>query len=154
MPDWKIHSIAALLAFALLLSLFPFSPDFSIMALLVFLFSSLLPDLDHPRSLIRQVLGLFCSLFISLMFFIRMEAGPGMRLASGVIMFLLVFLIFRRIPLRHRGRRSMHQWKVGIILFLACLALFLILNISIYLSVFILMGYWLHLGLDRIRYKR
>ena len=154
MPDWKIHAISALLVFALLLSLLPFQPDFSIMALLIFLFSSLLPDLDHPRSLIRQVLGLFCSLFISVMFFISMEAGIKMRLVSSIIMFLLVFLLFRKIPLRHRGRRSLHKWKLGIILFLASLVVFFLIGFSVYLGVFILAGYWLHLGLDRFKYKR
>lgn len=153
MPDWKIHAISALLAFALLLSLFHFSPDFSIMALLVFLFSSLLPDLDHPRSLIRQILGLFCSLFISLMFFITIGGGLEIRLASSITMFLLVFLLFRKIPLRHRGRRSMHKWKMGFLLFLLCFLLFLIGGINVYLSTFILTGYWLHLGLDRVKYK-
>lgn len=154
MPDWKIHAISALLVFALLLSLLPFHPDFSIMALLIFLFSSLLPDLDHPRSLIRQVLGLFCSLFISVMFFITIGGGLEMRLASSVIMFLLVFLLFRKIPLRHRGRRSLHKWKLGFLLFLLSLLLFLAAGINIHLSAFILAGYWLHLGLDRFKYKR
>lgn len=153
MPDWKLHSIAALLAFALLLSLFPFSPDFSVMALLIFLFSSLLPDLDHPKSLIRHVLGLFCSLFISAIFFIRLEAGIGIRLVSGAMMFVLVFLLFRKLPLRHRGRRSLHRWRIGLLLFLLCTALFLMLGLNIYLGIFIPAGYWLHLALDRVKYK-
>ncbi len=151
MPDWKIHAISALLLFALLLSLFPFQPDFSVMALFLFLFSSLLPDLDHPKSLIRQILGLFCSLFISVIFLIIIRGGPEIRLASSIIMFLLVFLLFRKIPLRHRGRRSMHKRGVGIILFLACTGLFLLIGLSVYLSVFTLAGYWLHLGLDRLK---
>ncbi len=153
MPDWKIHTISVLLVFALILCLFSFSLEFGIMALLVLLFSGLLPDLDHPRSLIRQVLGLFCSLFISLLFFISMEAGLEMRLASSIIMFFLIFLLFRKIPLRHRGRRSLHKWRLGIILFLACAGLFLLVGLSVYLSLFILTGYWLHLGLDKVKYK-
>ena len=153
MPDWKIHSISVLLVFAIILCIFSFSPEFGIMALLVLLFSGLLPDLDHPRSFIRQLLGILCSLFISVIFFVSMEAGLEIRIASSVIMFSLVFLLFRKIPLRHRGRRSLHKWRIGIIISLFSILLLWFANLSIYLSLFILAGYWLHLGLDRVKYK-
>ena len=153
MPDWKIHTISVLLVFALILCIFSFSTEFGIMALLVLLFSGLLPDLDHPRSLIRQLLGILCSLFISVIFYVSMGAGLEIRLASSVIMFLLVFLLFRKIPLRHRGRRSLHKWRIGIIISLFSILLLWFANLSIYLSIFILTGYWLHLGLDRVKYK-
>ncbi len=153
MPDWKIHTISVLLVYAVIFLLFSFSLEFGIMALLILLFSGLLPDLDHPRSLIRQLLGILCSLFISVIFFVSMAAGLEIRLASSVIMFLLVFLLFRKLPLRHRGRKSLHKWRIGIIISLFSILLLWFANLSIYLSLFILTGYWLHLGLDRVKYK-
>lgn len=151
MPDWKIHAIMALLAYSIIFLLFSFTPEFGLMALLIMVFAGLLPDLDHPRSLIRQVLGIFCSLMVSVAFFVSVDAALEARLASSVIMFILVFLLFRKLPLRHRGRRSLHKWRLGIILFLACAGLFLLAGLSVYLSLFILAGYWLHLALDRIK---
>ncbi len=153
MPDWKIHTISLLLVFALILCLFSFSLEFGIMALLVLVFAGLLPDLDHPRSLIRQVLGLLCSLLAGLIFFVSMEAALEIRIASSAIMFALVLLVFRKLPLRHRGRRSLHKWRIGIIIFFISVLLLWFANLSIYLSLFILTGYWLHLGLDRVKYK-
>ena len=111
---------------------------------------ALLPDLDHPRSLMRNVLGMFCSLLVGLIFFVSMETALETRLASSVIMFLIVFILFRRLPLSHRGRRSLHKWKLGILVFLLCAGIFLLTGLNIYLSSFMLIGYWLHLGLDRL----
>lgn len=153
MPDWKAHVIATLLVYALIIWIFPTSPEFGLLALMVFLFFGVLPDLDHPKSLVRQLLTVFCALLLSVAVFIRASEGLELRLASSLIVFALVFLLFRYLPLSHRGKRSLHKWGIGLGLFLVCVVLFLALGLSPYLSLFALLGYWLHLGLDRLKYK-
>jgi len=151
MPDWKAHSISSLLVFALAVPVLSLSLDSALLALGLLLFSGLLPDLDHPRSFIRQVLGLFFSFLVSAAVFTGIDSALEVRLASSIVMFLLVFLAFRKIPLRHRGKRSMHRWGFGLALFLLCAGLFWLIGLDVWLSLFALAGYWLHLALDRAK---
>jgi len=116
----------------------------------IFLFSSLLPDIDSKKSKPRRVLRLAVFLFgalIAVLFYSSFTAiSPLLAL---FVPFLLIAAAELTIP-PHRG--FLHSWSAAFLWGILAFAFFVILNISIGDSLlagaFAAFGYLLHLLID------
>jgi hypothetical protein len=149
--DWKLHLISSLFIYLIIIIVLPLPLLYSIQALILITFSSLLPDLDHPKSIIRVVI--FSSIFYLLMMFIILQEtlDTWTKIITIVILLILVYYSYKKLPLKHRGKRSLHLWRYFLLSTAVSLVLFTIANINISLSLFILIGYGSHLLADRIK---
>ena len=149
--DWKLHLIVPLAIFSIMLMLFSFSLGFSVAALITILFASLLPDLDYPKSFIRSVI--LSSLFFLILWFVLIYVPAGFleKIAIIAISFILIYAAHYSLPLKHRGKKSLHQWRLAFIFSAAFLIILVISQMNLTLSLFFLLGYGIHLLLDRIR---
>jgi hypothetical protein len=148
--DWKLHLILSFAIYLLIIIFFAFPVDYSLSALLLIVFSSLLPDLDHPKSIIRIVI--FAMIFYILMIFVIIQdLTLEVKILTIVILLILVYYSYKYLPLKHRGKRSLHLWRYPIIFAAVSLVLFTAANINISLSLFILIGYGSHLLADGIK---
>ncbi len=149
--DWKLHVISSLVIFVAVSLVFPLGIPLSAASLLAFLFFSLFPDIDHPKSLIRKIT--FFLLFYFLAFFVAvcLVAGFPEKIVIISISSLLTYFLYKKIPLHHRGRRSLHRWRHAVLLLIVFSAISVFLNISLIFSLFVLLGYSSHLLFDRIR---
>jgi len=149
--DWKLHVILSLAIYFIIIMVFPLSIYYSIQALIILIFSSLLPDLDHPKSMIRVVI--FALIFYLIILFVILQETLDfwIKILTITILLVLVYYSYRNIPLRHRGKRSLHLWRYFLLSIAVSLVLFTIANINISLILFILIGYGSHLLADRIK---
>jgi hypothetical protein len=149
--DWKLHLISSLFIYLIIIIIFPLPPYYSIQALIILTFSSLLPDLDHPKSMIRIVI--FSLIFYLLMLFVILQEtlNHWIKILTIVILLILVYYTYKYLPLRHRGKRSLHLWRYFLLSIAVSLVFFTIANINISLSLFILIGYGSHLLADKIK---
>lgn len=149
--DWKLHAILSLLLYFLIISFLQFPPVYSVQALVILLFASLLPDIDHPKSVVRKIS--FLMVFYALILFITlgMEIDIGMKAVILAMSLGITYYLFRKLPLKHRGRRSLHLWRYPFVFSGLSLVLFSMANINISLSLFIIIGYSSHLISDRIK---
>ena len=143
--------ILSLAIYFIIIMVFPLSIYYSIQALIILIFSSLLPDLDHPKSMIRVVI--FALIFYLIILFVILQETLDfwIKILTITILLVLVYYSYRNIPLRHRGKRSLHLWRYFLLSIAVSLVLFTIANINISLILFILIGYGSHLLADRIK---
>ena len=149
--DWKLHTLLSFLLYFLIISIFHFSLTYSIQALLILIFSSLLPDIDHPKSVIRKIIFLLVFYFMMLFVVIEMSLGIEMKILIMMITIILTYYFYKNIPLKHRGKRSLHLWRYCFILGGISLILFTLANINTSLTLFIIVGYASHLISDKIK---
>lgn len=148
--DWKLHVIFSFVIYFMIILFFRFPPDYSVSSLLLVVFSSLLPDLDYPKSIIRGIV--FAMIFYLLMLFVIIQdLGMEIKILAVVILLILVYYSYKNIPLKHRGKHSLHLWRYPILFTAISLVLFSVANINISLALFILIGYGSHLLSDKIR---
>lgn len=153
-PDWKAHVVAALLVFAVIALFKPLSLEYGMLAMVVMVFSSVLPDLDYPRSVVRQVMGIALALAFSVMVALRADAALEMKILMAVVVWGLVYFGFSRLPLRHRGRRSLHRWGAGLVFAVIVGVASWLAGFSATLALFALLGYFLHLVVDKAGKRR
>ena len=152
MPDWKVHIFAGLLISNLYLFLFSFhSTEQKILMILTILFISLIPDLDNPKSFIRKGLFYFTLFFSFSLVIFKTNFSLINKIFFILWSWVLIYFLFKNLPLKHRGKKSLHQWKFGFISAIFFMVLFLIKNINPFLSLFVLIGYFSHLFLDKIK---
>ena len=153
MPNWKVHIALTLFLYLIFINIFSFEIKLSIAAILLLIFSSLLPDLDHPKSKIRNfVTGLsFLLTFVSLFLVLNYELES--RLVVSFLGSSLIYVLFSNLPFKHRGRKSLHQWHLSLFVPFCFAVVFYIIGINYLLAFFILFGYFVHLLLDRIGLK-
>jgi inner membrane protein len=149
--DWKLHILFSFILYFLISLFFHFSIAYGISAFLVLIFSSLLPDIDHPKSLIRAVV--FSLMFYVLAIFVVLEVSSGIlvKIVLLAIILVLTYAGYKKLPLRHRGRKSLHQWRFFVVFSGVCIILFSLGNIDLTLDFFFSLGYGSHLILDKIR---
>jgi hypothetical protein len=149
--DWKLHLIIPFVAYALIVTVFSFSLEFGIASLIILFFSTLLPDLDHPKSFIRYIV--VSTLFFIVMVFVilAIQADIMTRLLIIIMAFVLFYGGHKKLPVHHRGEKSLHRWRYAFIFTGAFLLISVMAGIGLLLSVFFLLGYSVHLLLDRIR---
>ena len=149
--DWKLHIILSLILYFVIVSFFPFPLSYSIPALLLLIFSSLFPDLDHPKSLVRKVVFILTFYFLAIYIFLEMPVDFGIKILTLSIISILSLYVYKNLPLRHRGKRSLHLWRYCPA-FAGCFTvLFALANINISFTLFIIVGYASHLIADGIR---
>jgi len=114
--DWKLHTMIAFLLYFLIISFFNFSLIYSIQAIVILIFSSLFPDIDHPKSIIRKIVFIIAFYLMILFVVIEMNADVWMKTIVMFIILILTYYMYRHLPLRHRGKRSLHLWRYPFIL--------------------------------------
>ncbi len=149
--DWKLHVILSLFLYFLIISFSQFSLIYSVQALLILVFSSLLPDLDHPKSMIRKITFILVFYLMMLFIIIELAMDVGTKALIIIIILILAYYIYKNLPLKHRGKRSLHLWRYCFLFGGISLILFALANINITFALFIIVGYASHLISDRIR---
>ncbi|NIO22554.1 MAG: hypothetical protein GTN38_00820 [Candidatus Aenigmarchaeota archaeon] len=148
--DWKLHLILSFILYFAIILISPLSLAYSVQALIILIFSSLLPDLDHPKSLIR--IAIFAVVFYLLMVFVIIQdLALEVKILTIVILLILTYYSYKHLPLKHRGKHSLHLWRYPFLFTAVFSVLFAIANINISLILFILIGYGSHLFADRIK---
>ncbi|MEM5868045.1 MAG: metal-dependent hydrolase [Candidatus Aenigmatarchaeota archaeon] len=105
MPDWKVHLIFGLFLFSFLLSLnhmFSFidiSMKESLTLIFLILLVSIFPDIDMKKSKSRQLLALFISTLLALLYF---NIFPS-SWYFGIAYFFLCYFLIILLPTKHRG---------------------------------------------------
>lgn len=148
--DWKLHMLAPLFIYIAAILAFQFPVLYSVQALMLVIFSSFLPELDHPRSVARRIM--FVVVFYLVVLAITMEMSIEIWLKFVVITMLLVLTryAYKKLPIKHRGKHSLHLWRYCLVIPTLFVFLFMLANINISLASFIIVGYGSHLALDKI----
>ena len=149
--DWKLHAILSLFLYFVIISIFQFSLAYSVQALSILVFSSLLPDIDHPKSVIRKIVFIIIFYLMILFVVLELPIGMEMKILIMIITLILTYYFYRNIPLKHRGPRSLHRWRYVVVFPIISFPLLLLANINITLSLFIIVGYGSHLISDKIK---
>ncbi len=147
--NWKGHIAATFIIYILLVLIFQFPLPNSIAALILLTLASILPDFDHPKSVIRETLSIFAGFFTLILFLMLFEIELVFRLIGGSLSGILVYALLKTMPLRHRGKRSLHQWSVCFLLAGICAVVFFFLGIAFEFLPFIFVGYAVHLLTDK-----
>ena len=150
MPDWKTHFIFGLLLVILWLFVFQvigFELNlWQLVALVSFsIFSSLFPDIDTKKSKIRDILSMAASFAVSILyiiFFVEMWY-------YGPIYFVLLYLILKYLPSKHRG--ITHTFRFSFLFSLVLTILYSIFGgFSTIWFATIFSSYSLHLIIDKL----
>ena len=148
--DWKMHMMIPLFIYIGIMLAFQLSLVYALQALFLLLFSAFLPDLDHPKSVMRKVS--FILIFYLMVFAVTASLQIDLLTKFIVITMLLVLAsyFYKRLPLRHRGKRSLHLWRYFLV-FPSIFGLFFVAaNINITLVIFTIIGFGSHLAIDKI----
>jgi hypothetical protein len=149
--DWKLHVILSFLLYFLIISFFQFSVSYSVQSFLILVFFSLFPDIDHRKSMIRKAVFILVFYLMVLFVFIGMNLDAGMKILIVLILSVLTYYLYKFLPLKHRGKRSLHLWRYFFVSLMLFTVLFALANINISLTLFIIVGYGSHLISDKIR---
>ncbi len=151
MPNWNYHigfsfAIYAILVVALNISWTPAAIGFVILVL-----ASLLPDFDHPNSLIRQIIAMACAAGL-LVVVLKIFVNSGFDLFTGIVISIIAatgsYIGVLKVRLKHRGKKSMHQlWVLVFVTALSALVFWLI-NLHPYFAGVVFLGYSSHMFLD------
>ncbi len=155
MPSWKIHLIFDLI-FVIAFSGFLFRTgiidDIFLLVFLIFfnVLATLFPDIDTPKSKIRKYISFILTIVIGIYLIINFTVNS---LIFGITTILLIYLILRFFPTKHRG--VTHTFWFGIVLSaILTFVLWFLFEISLnQLGVsflIILWGYLSHLVLDKL----
>jgi hypothetical protein len=155
MPHWKVHLlfnffiILVWIFFLLNLGLFG---NTMLMILLIFLssFFSILPDIDSPKSKIRDFFAVIIASFIVVYFVFNFSFNSLLYVSAG---FIFLYLFFRFFPTKHRGLTHNFWFSIFMTLIftiiLSQIFSFSLKEFFIYFF-FILSGYLSHLFLDAL----
>lgn len=147
--NWKSHILATFIIYISLVLLFQFPLPNSIAGLVLLSLASILPDFDHPKSVIREVISILLGFFAFSAMVLLFELDPVLRLAIGAFSGVIVYIGLKNIPLRHRGKESLHQWSVCFLLTGLLAIIFILFGVSLKFLAFIFVGYSVHLLTDR-----
>jgi len=148
--DWKVHMLTPLLIYIFIILIFQPPFVYSIQALLLVIFSSFIPELDHPRSVARKIA--FIVIFYLMLIAIMVEISIDIWMKVIIIIILLIITrhFYKKLPLRHRGKHSLHLWRYCLVFPTIFIFIFLSTDIDISLASFVVIGYASHLALDKI----
>ena len=147
--NWKGHILASFVAYAFLVVVFQLPAPSSIAGLVLLAFASLLPDFDHPHSVIREVFSILLALFSLAALVLLLEFEPLAKLAIATGVGAVIYIGLKKIPLRHRGKESLHQWSVCLLFVGMCGVIFYFAHISLHFLPFLFVGYSVHLLTDK-----
>jgi len=155
MPSWKTHITVnsfLLLVWILLFLNYGFINNYFLLILLIFFssFLSIFPDIDTWKSEIRNFFSFVLASIITVYFFFNMGFNS---IFSLLISFVLIYVLLRFFPTKHRG--ITHKFTSSVVFCLIItIVLWLLFNFSmisflVYFAV-ILSGYLSHLFLDAL----
>jgi len=155
MPSWKVHLIFNLIlvfVWIRVLLNYGFINDYLLVTSLVFSssFLSVFPDIDTPKSKIRDYFSIIIATIIVLYLVINLTINS---LLSLFVVFIFLYLLFRFFPVKHRG--ITHSFGFSILFsFLMTVILWFMFDFSlmefiVYFFV-ILTGYLSHIFLDKL----
>ena len=129
---------------------YPLINNYFLLILLIFFssFLSVFPDIDTWKSKIRGLFSFILASIAIVYFFFNMSFNS---ISSIIISFILIYVLFRFFPIKHRGITHNFSFSV-FISFMLTIILWLLFNFSmisflVYFTV-ILSGYLSHLFLD------
>ncbi len=158
MKHWYSHAIFGLILTVLFITFFRNIPTYDMLVGSVALvLGSMMPDIDHPKSKIRQSLRIL--LFLVVLFFVLLllntETATNLLkgytdipiLAAAIVsLFVAIFIVFlidRFIP-PHRG--PVHRISAAIVYAVLCTIIAVFVNANIFVTAFAgLIGYLSHL---------
>lgn len=155
MPSWKVHLIFNLIlvfVWIRILLNYGFLNDYLLMVSLVILssFLSVFPDIDTPKSKIRDYFSIIITSIIVLYLVLNLTIESFLSL---FIVFIFLYLLFRFSPIKHRG--ITHSFGFSVLFsFLMILILWFMFGFSltefiVYFFV-IITGYLSHIFLDKL----
>lgn len=154
MPDWKTHLIFSLLLVVAWMGAFNIlkvriaTSNVALLTLVV-VFSSLFPDIDMKKSKMRDVFSLVISAAVSAAYLFLFPSSWY----YAFVYFIILYLILRYIPTKHRG--ITHTFKFSLLFSAALASVYFIFN-PFMMEDFILWfviafsGYGMHLFADRM----
>ena len=155
MPSWKIHLIFNLIFIPLFWKIFLgnlFSENLILFFFLLFLYElfSIFPDIDTSKSKIRDCISLILAAVITVMFMFNINMNSVIILPLG---FLILYLIFKYFPTKHRGFTHSLWFSVFLPLFFIII-IRILFSFSFYdgliYFMFLFSGYIFHIILDKI----
>jgi multisubunit Na+/H+ antiporter MnhB subunit len=148
--EWKFHVIGAFLAFVGIGLFMPMTVPLAFGSLVTLSFFSMAPDVDHPKSLVRKVA--FILLLYLLVAFMILQAATGAfeKVVMISISGFVAYYFYKHLPFTHRGKKSLHRWRYALVSFLGITIAFAAVGVSLVLGLFAIIGYGLHLILDRV----
>jgi len=155
MPSWKVHLVFNLILVFIWIRIllnYGFINDYLLMVSLVFLssFLSVFPDIDTPKSKIRDYFSIIITSIILLYLILNLTINPFLSL---FVTFIFLYFLFRFFPVKHRG--ITHKFEFSILFsFIMTLILWFMLGFSltgfmVYFLV-IITGYLSHIFLDKL----
>jgi len=153
MPSWKTHlsfNFFILLIWVIILLNYGFINNFFLLIITVFFssFLSIFPDVDTWKSDIRNLFSFVLASIIIVYFFFNLSFNS---IFSLLISFILIYILFRFFPTKHRGITHKFSFSVFfsfmLTIILWALFNFSLINFLVYFTV-ILSGYLSHLFLD------
>lgn len=155
MPSWKVHLLFNLILIFIWVKIlldYGFLNDYLLVVSLVFLssFLSVFPDIDTPKSKIRDYFSIIIASIIVLYLIFNLTINSLLLL---FVTFIFLYLLFRFFPVKHRG--ITHSFGFSILFsFLMTLILWFMFDFSltefmVYFLV-ILTGYLSHIFLDEL----
>ena len=154
MPSWKVHLIfnsLFLFVWVRFILNYNFINDYILLIFLIFFntFLTIFPDVDCSKSKIRDIFAIILASITT----VYLSFNLGFNPVYFIISFILLYILFRFFPTKHRG--FTHSFWFSIFLSLIITTIIWItfnsslLNLSIYFLL-ILSGYLSHLFLDKI----
>ncbi len=151
MPNWNYHLAFSFGVYIILAIIFNLSIFGSAIGLVILAFASLLPDFDHPKSLIRQITAIaagFGSFIVLLKLLTNFDVNLSGSIVVSTIAALCAYFGVKKIRLKHRGKNSMHQLWVLVFVAVFSAFVFWLFNLQIYFSALVFLGYGSHMFLD------
>ena len=155
MPSWKTHLTVnsfLLLIWIILLFNYGFITNYFLLIFLIFFssFLAIFPDIDTWRSNIRNLFSFVLASIAVIYFFFNMSFNS---ILSLLVSFILIYILFRFFPTKHRGITHKFRFSVFfclvIMMILWTLFNFSMVNFLVYFTV-LLSGYFSHIFLDAL----
>jgi len=155
MPSWKTHltfNFFILFGWIILFFNYNLIDNYFLLILLIFSssFLSIFPDIDTWKSNIRNLFSFILASIITVYFFFNMSFNS---ILSLLVSFILIYILFRFFPTKHRGITHKFRFSVFfclvIMMILWTLFNFSMVNFLVYFTV-LLSGYFSHIFLDAL----
>ncbi len=169
MSNWFIHSLSGAILALLCIMLYPgINSAILVSAVIATVLGSVIPDIDHPKSKIRNlfrsllIIGFVLFLYFAVSYFVKIDFSAINKTFSNEILLVLVsfsvslFLavilttVLERFIPRHRG--SIHRIFAGLIYSIAILLISMLYGLSdpLFISFWGFLGFLSHLLIDNL----
>ena len=152
MPNWNYHIAFSFAVYAVLFVALNIPLTAGAIGFVILVFASLLPDFDHPKSLIRQITAIACGAGSFIVVLKILVNYSQLTLFDGIVVSTLAslgaYVAVQKLRLKHRGKKSMHQLWVLIFVTALSALVFWLFGLGAQFSGIVFLGYSSHLFLD------